>query len=550
VADIMVDVQYHPQRRQYTNSLFRRVLWTVATISKVILWHWGVDHPLQTSEQVSFVTSVSTNVVETILLRHVDDRDRGTGSISVDELSDLGRSRGLANEIEIITHAPDKAEITVKFKSSFDVARSCLNPFLVGRLSGPFLVHSSRWEKVMFGNSRNQRSTHYFGEEGKDFDRELIVDAMIWKYQVPVSGVYFVEIDGILCNDFLFETDYKDKCLEDSNNFRITHVNASINAISLSTQFIGEERNLSPGYWAWSPQNLNSSLGTETFGPSRGNIPNFQPLLTRYQPIGCRFNNDERCNTALSLKRFDPYEFFFFERNVPSRLFSDSHKMVNMELKEDEIKSRVHLMKNADASKYCFVGSSHARILYWASEAYLKKWNATNIIVDYIDAKFPRHVNDELIKRNIIESNCTKSIISVGQWAAAHVPRNRKFMNLIGISPIRFPHYFLEVLNMMRSLKALNATGVHFRSIHQNTLGDVNFDCPPTDWRTPPVLDRFTDIIHNLSDVYNFPFIDTDFIAGPMWDSNHDLMHHATDGKVTKTEALFIIERLLVEDGY
>ena len=42
----------------------------------------------------------------------------------------------------------------------------------------------------------------------------------------------------------------------------------------------------------------------------------------------------------------------------------------------------------------------------------------------------------------------------------------------------------------------------------------------------------------------NVPFIDTDFIIGPMWDSAGDFCHYRDD-KVVKAEALYVLGNLV-----
>ena len=75
-------------------------------------------------------------------------------------------------------------------------------------------------------------------------------------------------------------------------------------------------------------------------------------------------------------------------------------------------------------------------------------------------------------------------------------------------------------------------------------MGDVYSSCPPQDWRYPPVIDGYNSIIQSLSDQYNFPFLDTNAIVGPMWDSGNDWCH--LNRQVGLPEAFYLLGQMMI----
>ena len=95
------------------------------------------------------------------------------------------------------------------------------------------------------------------------------------------------------------------------------------------------------------------------------------------------------------------------------------------------------------------------------------------------------------------------------------------------------------------------------RSIHYNPLNErISAHCPPKDWRSPPVLDGFNDIIrHACRDisqlqqqvqqqrqrkrVVRLRFVNTNFIVAPLWDASTDWGH--VYFQASHVEALYLI---------
>lgn len=66
--------------------------------------------------------------------------------------------------------------------------------------------------------------------------------------------------------------------------------------------------------------------------------------------------------------------------------------------------------------------------------------------------------------------------------------------------------------------------------------------CPPTDWRSPNVIDMYNQITKRLSTRFGFPFIDTNNIVGVLWDSAEDWCH--IKGAASEAETTYILDKI------
>lgn len=187
----------------------------------------------------------------------------------------------------------------------------------------------------------------------------------------------------------------------------------------------------------------------------------------------------------------------------------------------------------------CFVGLSHAREMAREVGWLLQEWNvsSTKLNVMNIDAQFPHLVNPQ----TMIAHGCDATIIAAGQWSAGRKPPGGKYR---GLPPTLFPEYQLEVKDMIVRLQQSDLKNFHLRDIHYNALGDVKTTCPPQDWRSPPVIEGYNEIISQLCSSTNVSFIDTSSIVGPLWDISEDFCHYKND-KVARAEALYMLSRIL-----
>lgn len=441
----------------------------------------------------------------------------------------------LASEIESISHIPRERQIVIKFYSSGSSnsgnhfrRRICNKPFVIGRLSGPYLSMIDNWTPIFANNiKKSDQSDH---NETSREDVGETVDQLVGEYNVPFTGQYFLEIIGLLCNDLHWNEDYKNVCLEDYASMQLTGDSASINIHTLVTtpnEFAGStdvSDDLTIGHWKW--------VGKETSGLNSDRDSDIQyiPLHTRYQPPSCRdkIAINETCKSHMSLDRFEPYQFQFHFYDEPDRVRSRALAITNNS-------------SNDGQTQLCFVGLSHAREMAAAVNVWLQQWSMSNIVAKNYDAQFPRLINENFIQKIIIGRGCTKTVIAAGQWSAGRKPPGGKYRN---VPPTPFSEYEEEVRGMILALKASQAKGIYLRSIHYNSLGDVKLTCPPQDWRHPPVIDRYNGIIRNLTTQLNISFIDTSPIIAPMWDSAGDFCHYRDD-KVSSAEALYVLSQLL-----
>ena len=73
-------------------------------------------------------------------------------------------------------------------------------------------------------------------------------------------------------------------------------------------------------------------------------------------------------------------------------------------------------------------------------------------------------------------------------------------------------------------------------------LGDLITNCPPTDWRSPNLVDMYNQILKQLCNEYDVPFIDTNDITGVMWDRADDWVHFKDISG--QTEALYLMHHV------
>ena len=70
-------------------------------------------------------------------------------------------------------------------------------------------------------------------------------------------------------------------------------------------------------------------------------------------------------------------------------------------------------------------------------------------------------------------------------------------------------------------------------------MNSVLGSCLHVDWRSPPVVDRHNSIERKLCMEHDIPFVDTNFLIGPVWDSAPDWNHLNPDSRLV--EAQYII---------
>ena len=437
-----------------------------------------------------------------------------------------------------------------------DEQRNCSNPRFFGRLSGPYIT-AIQWEQESSSSTSTTKSTtDIIGNNiitnvsstttMMPMAMSMSIKQITGHYSVPSPGRYFIEVISLLCNDLSFETNFKKVCLEDPTSHRITNSTAFIDVVATTAAELvvvpPHQHNIkkdSPplGHWKW----------------SLPDVPE-EALFTRYQPIGCGLQDvSPRCQVPMSRARFSPYEFVYNNNNNNNNGNNDSNNEDSNSEKniftEENIRNKAQKIlaeqqqrkENGGKIVLCFIGISHAREMAHHVNLWLNdEWKVSQaIVVKYIKAALPRHVNFQQIKSN----QCSKTIIANGQWAIGKLPNGVSYKN---VSPIQFPNYQAEVAAMISYLQTNGTENFYLRSIHYNSFGHFKLTCPPTDWRTPPVIDRYNDILQHLSSTMNVPYIDTNFIIQPMWDSAEDFCHYRRD-KTAAAEALYMTGKLIFD---
>ena len=341
---------------------------------------------------------------------HINTTAAGAGLLLIeDELVKLDNNSTLAPDIINITHVRNGNEeesnmIVIHLKQE----RRCKTPQLVGRLSGPALSKVT-WEKV------------------HEDDHEAF---LVGHYDVPVPGRFFIEIITTMCNELEYDIDFQPICLEDPTRHRLTHKDASIDAVPLrGGAHIHSNENPAGIIGYWHHTNI-----TKREKPV--------PLYTRYQPRGCRQPEDlisARCEEATDVSRFDPYEFQFA---------TDIRLQNRLEKKEDTV---------------CFIGASHALHLTVRAQKILKERNILSVTAKTMKGfQFAREYTEEEIQW-INDQHCTKVIIGIGQWDASYWAD----MEYEGNAPTLFQEYeddLKKAMAIMVDIFRDNNVDLYFRT--------------------------------------------------------------------------------------
>ena len=398
---------------------------------------------------------------------------------------DLNPNCVLADDVVSIRHDENTTTVSVELKKS---AR-CSDPMLRGRLSGPYLS-IIEWDK----------------NDGSNVIRG--------KYSVPKPGVYFLEIIVLLCHELTpnhmasdaFTTDtLVSTCLEDPHHHRMTAPAATISV----TSTIQSDNMM--GFWK-STQPLNNQT----------------ILLTRFQPQQCRGENRSlaRCAEPMSYSRFEPYTF---EWNRKKTAMEDPERF----------KAR------KDSEMLCVMGASHSKVLNRKMIAFSKGEKPSKIFGgklkfrNFILVRYPEGFNNNTVFSFLEQlQGCTALVTGFGQWDASkdHIQPTL---------PLAFEQKMDTLLGLLKdTLSTLKHNcRLFLRSMHYNPMGDLIGDCLPKDWRTPFLVDGYNFVLRRVAAKHEIPFLDTNFIVSPMWDSSPDLNH--LDNHVGMTEALYILNEIV-----
>mmetsp|Transcript_18641 Transcript_18641/g.27948 ORF Transcript_18641/g.27948 Transcript_18641/m.27948 type:complete len:593 (-) Transcript_18641:548-2326(-) len=488
---------------------------------------------------------------------NIEKKDIGENENTVDiatiEVEMSSNNSTLQSDIIQIVHNPNEKSITISYKNLLSTmnannetttARQCLNPIIRGRLSGPALS-IIQW-------------TPYYANTTNKKELGPVVDKMFGRYSVPLPGKYYIEIIGIMCNHrfHIPNDDFRNQCLIHPSHHRLTADGAYIDVgahddVGNNIDVDLDEADIvpMPGHWKWNPakeQNDYNDKGQEQRSPLSLSQ---EPLYTRYQPPFCRGDENKtlpHCADKMDLTRYEAYEFEFdpeLKSMIETSLASSSLSPItrrSQPLSSSTATDRGNTTETVMANTtVCLVGFSHSRHMRDSMRQVVYYQNPA-IQIDWGKARFPDELHNieyfnNMHKKLEGDNNCTHVLIGLGQWAAS--------------KPLLFDRYERDIEEAMRvAVRARDEIGfaLFFRSIHYNPMGDVYSSCPPHDWRYPPVIDGYNAIIKSLCEQYNIPFLDTNAMFGPMWDSGNDWCH--PNMQVGLPEAFYLLGKMMMSN--
>lgn len=289
-------------------------------------------------------------------------------------------------------------------------------------------------------------------------------------------------------------------------------------------------------------------MGAWVYTPAHPNEP-YVPLHTRIQPNMCmseenldlmnshrtQWHNlppipfsplsDQEAEQCEKYSNTTPFESYQFQWNEPLEKDLSRHKR----------------------EKICFVGASHSGVLFKAVSTLRREARTSESRTsDHIHVPFHEKLTEEVWSDILFEKKCKRIVFGFGQHPAS----------FIGHRPTLFPEYYQLTESLMNDIIAkkellkMSGADVYFRSMHYSSLMNyVAGSCPGIDWRSPPVVDEYNKIERKLCMKYGIPFIDTNFLVSPVWDSAHDWSHLNPD--LAMVEAQYIIgqTRLLARNS-
>eukprot|EP00586_Coscinodiscus_wailesii_P011904 CAMPEP_0172490668 /NCGR_PEP_ID=MMETSP1066-20121228/21183_1 /TAXON_ID=671091 /ORGANISM="Coscinodiscus wailesii, Strain CCMP2513" /LENGTH=397 /DNA_ID=CAMNT_0013259261 /DNA_START=172 /DNA_END=1365 /DNA_ORIENTATION=+ len=302
-------------------------------------------------------------------------------------------------------------------------------------------------------------------------------------YEVPFTGRFYLEIIVLFCQ--YSPTNYQNNCLIPGENHRLTSENAAI-VVTMSSYL--------KGYWK-SSQQVSS------------------PLYTRYQPANCRRSDrfedsisyNERCAPVDTLK-FNNYTFQTY-----SKIMTRYQNVDISSLKADPYGYNC-LKDTKGECKLCSIGSSHSNRVH--------RFLTIAVGLDKMGGlrrEYPQEIRPAeavtLMKR------CDTILIGFGQHDLAYAKTR--------------PRLFGR--QMRRLLKKFKGhPRVFVRSVHYNPLGDEKLTCPPLDGRNPMAVVRYNDVMKDVCNSMDIPWIDTRWIDAVMWDSARDWNHLSFEVEVVQ----------------
>ena len=414
----------------------------------------------------------------------------------------------------IIWHLPSSHEVCVKL----DVA-SCPYPDLIGRISGSTIAHLDGWER------RNRTIYHEHGGGSEEIHEQLTCGSYKNSWLSPDE--YNLEIIVILCDSFglaspklarnysqWLEYDFKQICLKDPARNKITLGSSTltvVDEVSRIDSFHGDENEFMDGRWV---MNNNTVM--------RG------PLSTRYQPQDCRSEDEQ---DELPERCIGPMNNDYVER-------------LNFQWRDNSLvleKLKRYHFDSIPSKRVCLLGASHSRYIIEGLSAISERLGY-HFVKERV--KYPSGLSTNLFRRlHNSKYKCTTFVIGVGQHTASNHEEGYPYYSLK-----KWRDEMTQVVTNQDIFNIHSEIKLILRSIHRMPLGDIVSACPPTDWRSPVVIDSYNSILKDIvRDVNNsrVSFLDTRFITNPVWDSAPDWCH--LHSKVSTVEAFYIASQVLFD---
>jgi len=353
--------------------------------------------------------------------------------------------------------------------------RRCSDPTFIVRLSGASLYKLDLWRHVEEKQKNNEPSP---------------TSTYIFTYPKMVDpGTYFLEIIVIFFVS-IDPNNFASLCPENPEDGR--------NVVSEPYSFeILQNATVSNNRPRWVLGNKDSEYYTT------------EGLPTRYQKI---------CNGSYC----EPSPSRWFQHQLYDWVDGPSvGKPLEAVLSRVVSISRPANITGPDGLIVCFIGSSHMRFLV----EHAVPLQLRGLAFAHVWSTLPSHFKLDWIK----EHSCSVALVSYGQWPMGDRVYHR---------PYTANKFEAEMRDVVRALQNVSIP-VFLRSENYNALGAHYTACPPLDHRSPPVIDLLNAIISSLAAEFNVPYIDTNHIMGPMWDSAWDWNHPM--GKVFTAEITYIL---------
>lgn len=393
---------------------------------------------------------------------------------------ELNPHSSLYREIESIKHYAQESRVEINLTHF----RRCDKPSFLVRLSGTslYLLDLDKHDHSDVMTSFKQVRFEHF---------EAPRPSTYYFSYPPLAdeGMYFLEVIALFCVQFN-PNGFEEQCLEDVHNGR--------NVLTLPYSFnVTSDETVKNNRPRW----VSDRTATPTL------------LATRYQKIGCAgYCEATAADIALhnSYNWTDKPDF----RPLLKSIQAQSHARRNSN-------NNTMVPHRHEKINVCFVGASHSIELRLHAE----KLNLKFVSYSVPYSRFPDQFSVEMLSFY----ECSYAIIGYGQWPGG-----------LAEAPYNAQRYETEMSRLLKEIVASNTTTkVFVRSVNYNALGARYTACPPLDHRSPVVIDLYNAILKNVTSFHNVPYIDTNHIMGPLWDSALDWSHPR--GRVYTAEVEWIL---------